>query len=133
MALLMPHLFYVPCHHALPHSATGPYFPCLPFGTYVLAEALLVAFDIPQQIQLQVALAFLTASRTVLLYSSQVTYLCFHLLYSSFSCSSFARSNLLIHAGFLTFLLEFLLFGMFLSLEEVTLDYQSAFLDPSSL
>lgn len=57
------------------------------------------------------ALAFLTTSWTVLLHSSQITCPSFHLQYTSFLCSSIARTSLLIHAGFLAFLLDCLLIG----------------------
>uniref|UniRef100_A0A8B9S2F8 Uncharacterized protein n=1 Tax=Apteryx owenii TaxID=8824 RepID=A0A8B9S2F8_APTOW len=61
------------------------------------------------------ALAFLVASLhtlTTFLYSSQVACPPFHFLYTSFLWLSFARSSLLIHAGLLPPLLDFLLIGM---------------------
>lgn len=48
----------------------------------------------------------------VVMYPSQAACLCFHLLYTSFLCSSLARISLVIHAGLLSFLIHFLLCGM---------------------
>ena len=91
-------------------------FHSLPFVTHVLIEALLVVFDIPCQIQFQLGIpAFLTSAlhaRITSPYSSQVTRPCFHPLQASFLCLSLARSSLLIHAGLLAFLPDFLLVGM---------------------
>lgn len=58
---------------------------------------------------------------------------CFHSLYASFLCLGFARKSLFFQAGFLTFLLYFPLTDMDLTLEEGVLEYQPAFLGPSSL
>lgn len=58
------------------------------------------------------ALAFLTASWTVLPHSSHITCPQSHPLFTSLLCPSIARSSWLIHAGFLVFLLHFLLMGM---------------------
>lgn len=102
----MPHLFHVLCHHIPAHSAT--HLPHLPFATSVLTEAPLVAFDIPQQIQLQVGFGFPNH-----ILGSVAVFLPGYLsLYTSFLCLRFARSNLFILAGFLAFLHDFVLTGM---------------------
>lgn len=103
----MPLLFHVLCHHA---SA-----PFSNVSTYVLREAHLVAFDIPQQIQIQVGFGFpncMMGSVAVFLpgYLLSVPASTFCMLSSC--VLSFTRSNLFIHAGFLEFLLDFLLMGM---------------------
>lgn len=74
----MPHLSGSYVTTPLPHSAMGPHFPCLPFPSYGLIEALLVAFDYLYRFSPRWALAFLTTSWTVLLYSSRSA-VCFHL------------------------------------------------------
>ena len=95
--------------------SSGDMFHTLPIASYVLTEAHLAVFEVFTRFNSSQALAFLTATphaRTVSLYSSWVTHPCFHLLYAYFLCLSFARSYVLIHAGLLPFLPDFLLTGI---------------------
>lgn len=85
------------------HSAMGPHFPCLPFPAYGLTEALLW---LPLQVQPQVGFGFLnhTLDSVAVFLPGQLS-----LLPPSFLRSSCAKSSLFLHAGFLAFLLDFLL------------------------
>jgi len=83
--------------HGSPIQQQTHIFPSLPSAAYGLVEALLVAFHVPCQIQLQMSFGFTksTPACSVSLYSIWVTCL--------------VRSSSYIHAGLLLSLLDFLL------------------------
>lgn len=96
------------------HAAVGPCFPDFFLTADVPLDAFLVAFHILCQIQGQLGFGFPNSitARSDSLYSSQVTWPYFHLLYTSFICLSLVRNSLFIHVGLLPPWLDFLLSEM---------------------